>query len=348
MAVSPSGAAAVGPDPALPDVLAHFGIPLGSWEVLGPLVAGTGRHRGFRVRAEGREWAVKRHSSGATVERLASTHALELRLADNGFPVAPLRRTRDGETLVREGSAWYSLHGWAEGQQVSIADRDVTIGDHPDLVGDLARLIAALHQASGPGTDGGDVVNPDRLLELPRGMLHEIRRPRRHLLSRWQALRLKPSKSEFDRWILHVLPELAERADRLSRQSITPGVGGSDILLIHNDVNWENLIFDERFRVRALLDFDNAVPAPRALEVGACAVVLVGSDPVRVEMFVSAYEAASGVPLDRELVGLAMELKCVRSVLASVLAHLGHGTDIAELRTWSHHLYESLQALPQR
>lgn len=348
MAVSPSDSAAVGPDPALPDVLAHFGISLGSWEVLGPLVAGTGRHRGFRVRAEGREWAVKSHTSAATVEGLAATHALELRLTDNGFPVAPLRRTQYGETLVREGSTWYSLHGWVEGQQISIADRDATIGDHPDLVGDLARLIAALHQTSGTLAGDTDAVDPDLLLELPRDLLREIRRPRRRLLSRWQALRLKPGKTEFDRWILHVVPELAERAARLSRQSVTPGVGGSDIVLIHNDVNWENLIFDERFRVRALLDFDNAVPAPRALEVGACAVVLVGADPARVESFVSAYEAAFGAPLDRELVRLAMELKCVRSVLASVMTHLGHGTDSARLRTWSHHLYESLGALPPR
>lgn len=328
---------------ANPAVLEAFRLDPSSVELVRPLVSGSGRTRGFRVQVDGRDWALKRYTTRAAVERLAISHPLELRLAEAGFPVAPLRVAGAGETVVRDGPVWYSLHRWVAGQQVSIADRDAVIGARPHLVGELAAMIATLHMVSGQTPDEGEDPDLDRLLRMPHANVRRIRRPRRGVLSKWQMLRVKPRKSDFDRWILRVLPEVATRAEALTEVSISHRVDRSEIGLIHNDVNWENLILDEGCHVRALLDFDNVVRAPWVLEVGACAVVLAGAAPHKVDLFVSGYEATSGVALDRDLVRLGMELKCVRSIITSVLAYLDGGTDTRLLAPWCHHLHESLR-----
>ena len=73
---------------------------------------------------------------------------------------------------------------------------------------------------------------------------------------------------------------------------------GSDIVLAHNDLNWENLVLGDDLEVLAVLDFDNACLLPRALDLGAAAVVLVGSDERRLDDFLQAYADAAGREVD--------------------------------------------------
>lgn len=345
MATPPSAGTDTAPELLVERVLVHFGIATTSLESISPLVSGSGRHHGFRVRADGISWALKRHSSPAALERLARSQSLELRLADAGFPVAPMWRSTAGETSVREGTDRYSLHEWVEGRQVSVVRRDAVIEKNPGFVGEMARLVAELHLISSEHPDTAALADPDRILRAPRTNLRQIRRPGRRLLPAWQLLRAKPGKSDFDRWIVRTLPGVGTRAEALARRSIAARVGPSDVGLIHNDLNWENLVFDDEFRVRALLDFDNAASAPWVLEVGAGAVVLVGPDPSRVEEFVTAYEETRGESLDREQVDLAMELKCVRSIMTSVVSYLEGQVDGHLLEPWCVDLHASLQRL---
>ncbi|WEV76938.1 phosphotransferase [Janibacter cremeus] len=329
-------------------VLARFGLPPASLESIAPVVSGAGRHAGLRVRADGREWVLKGHTSARSIERLALSHPLELRLAEVGFPVAPLCRALTGATLVEDGAVQYALHGWVDGRQIAIGERDELLARHPGVASELAMLVGRMHLVSAQqelGAAGSRRGEADRLLTLPRLSLAEIRRPGRRLFRRLHALRLNPAKSAFERWIISVLPEMASRAEWLAGQSIARRVGRADLGLIHDDLNWENLVFDEAFRVRALLDFDNATVAPWVLEVGAAAVVLVGTDPRTVEEFVSAYEEASRMPVERDLVRVAMELKCVRSILTSIIAHLDGNGATARRALWCHHLHESLGAV---
>lgn len=329
--------------------LGQFGLDPSAVESVRPLVSGVGRHHGLRVRADGREWVLKGHSSRRAIDRLAISHALELGLADEGFPVAELRRTASGLTLVAGEHAHYDLHGWVDGDQQAIADRDGLLARQPAVVGELARVLGRLHRISrhldlGDGAARGDA---DRLLRSPLASVHRLRRPSRRLLSRWQALRLKRSTSDFDRWILEVLPGIARYAERLATESIAPLVDASGMGIVHNDLNWENLIWDERMRVRAVIDFDNAAMAPWAAEVGSAAVVLVGTDPHTVEEFVSRYEAVSGAAVDRAVVRLTMEAKCVQSILNTIVLHLD-GQGATPLRVqWCQHLYGSLGALSE-
>ena len=349
MALSRAGRTPAGtPAPSdIRDVLAAFGLDLASTEVTSPLVSGGGVVTGARLRSDGREWALKEYSTSSALERLAMAHTLEARLAAAGFPVAALHTGPAGETIVGVGAASYSMHEWVDGQHLSIVDRDVLTEARPHLVRELGGLIATLHAISSQIPFDGPPTDPDRLLTGSRAALRQIRWSRRRWLSRWQRLRLKSGKSDFDRWVLDVLPEVARRADDLATTSIASRVEPSEVGLIHNDINWENLVLDKEFRVEAVIDFDNVTRAPWVLEVGAAAVVLAGAAPHKVEEFVSAYEDVAGRRLDRDLVRLGMKMKCVRSITTSIVAHLDGRADPRRLAPWCRDLQASLRALDQ-
>lgn len=328
-----------------PAVLAAFGLDPASVVTVSPLISGGGIVTGALLRSDAQKWALKGYTTGAARERLAMAHALEARLAAAGFPVAALHAAPGGDTIVRVGPAWYALHDWVDGRHLSVLDRDGVTEAGPRLVGQLGSLIATLHTTSSRIPFDGVPEDPDRLLRAPRATLRHVRWSRRRWLSGWQRLRLKPGKSAFDWWVLDILPEIAQRADAFAETSIAARVHPWEIGLIHNDVNWENLVLDEQLGVRAVIDFDNVVRAPWVLEVGAAAVVLVGSAPDKVEEFVSAYEDVVGHDLDRDLVRLGMELKCVRSLATSIAAHLDGRVDPGRIAPWCHDLHDSLRAL---
>lgn len=331
----------------IPAVLVAFGLDPASVKTVSPMVSGGGVVTGARLRWDGREWALKGYSADAALERLATAQTLEVQLASAGFPVAPLRAAPGGESIVEVGDASYSLHEWVGGQHVSIEDRDEVTDAHPHLVGHLGGLIATLHAISRHVPHEGPPTDPDRLLAAPRATMRQIRRSRRRWLSAWQRLRLKPGKSDFDRWVLEILPEVAHRSDGLAETSVASRVPPSEVGLIHNDVTWENLVLDEQFRVRALIDFDNVTRAPWALEVGAAAAVVAGAAPDKVEEFVSAYEEGAGRGLDRDLVRVGMEVKCLRSITTSIVAHLGGHADPRRLAPWCRDLHATLRTLEQ-
>lgn len=333
------------PEPAVLRVLEVFG--LSSVESVGRLTVGSGPERSLRVRAGGGDWVLKRYSGAVDLSRLLRAHRWEEHLAQAGFPVAPLRRSSSGESLVTEGGASYAVHGWVRGRQVSIVDRDALLERRPGLAGDLGAMVGTLHRISsereegaGAGADGG----PDQLLRAPRHGVRALRRPRPRppWVSRWHALRRQRDKTDFDRWIIQVLPGVATQARRLARRSLAARPGPPDIGLIHHDLNWENLVLDEGLRPCALLDFDNSTRAPWMIEVGSAAVVLAGTDRVLVERFLTGYQSRSPVTIDRGLVRQAMELKCVQSILNSVLLYLDGDTDTTLREPWCRQLHAAL------
>lgn len=346
------------PDTVILGVLRDFGIPGPSVEAVSPLVSVGTRERSVRVQATDGEWVLKRHPPDG-LKRLQEAHGLELALQRDGFPVAPLRRAEHGGTLVRTDTAVWSMHAWVSGRHLSIAERDTASALAPKLPAHLGAMVGALHRVSGGqdkvepaniarSSEAGDVDvdDPDRLLRAPLHAVRRLRRPRIRPpgLPPVQALRLRTEKTDFDRWILRTLPEVVQHARRLSRHSFS-GVGPQDVGLIHHDLNWENIVLDEDLRLRALLDFDNATRAPWMIEVGSAAVVLAGTDPVRLERFLSAYQAESGIEVEARLVRVAMELKCVQSILNSLVIYLAGDTDITLREPWCRHLLASLREL---
>ncbi|UFU02395.1 phosphotransferase [Ruania suaedae] len=328
-------------------VLARYGFADSSVERVEPLTRRL-KNENYRVRAGDADWVVKCHSSTPDLQRLELAQTLERRLADVGFPVAPIQQSDSGHTLVQEGGAHYSLHAWVDGRQTTIAERDRVIARHPGFVPGIATALGTMHAVAGtlPRPPGEPpAARADDLLTGPARASRRLRRlrPRPPLLSAMHMVRLKPGKSTFDRWIIGNLPGVARSADRLAAQSLRTS---PEPIAIHNDINWENLIFDEDFTLRALLDFDNAMYAPPVIEVGAAAVVLVGTQRSRVDAFLAAYEDASHRRTDRDAVELAMRVKCAQSILNSVGSHLaGRVGDPDLLASWCSHLLDSLREL---
>lgn len=330
-------------------MLGAFGIPADAAETVRPLSSGHGPNRKLHLQALGQDWILTRFGEGRREALRRSTHELEAALADQGFPVAPLKPASSGEVVVRHHGADYSLRQVVRGRHHSIADREALHVQDPTLADRLGTLVGTMHRVSSRLAQSGAATrtDPDHLLKAPRYAVRALRRPRRRPLraSRWQSLQRSRHQSDFDRWILRTVPEVMARARALSTCSIADRVGPGDTGLAHHDLNWENLIFDDALQVRAVIDFDNAIHLPWALEVGAAAVVLIGTDPARLTRFVTAYEQASGITLDPELVGLGMEVKCVQSILNGVIGHLDDPTGQARRRDWTGHLHASLQDL---
>lgn len=303
----------------------------------------------YRVRAGGRDWVLKCHQGHGAGQRLEFSQRLELTLADAGLPVLRPTQVASGKATVETTAGLFTLHPWVEGRQISIDQRDTTHARHPDLARSLGMLIGEVHRVGLTALPSADprTVDVSSLLSGPRRTVRSIRYGRPYRFRKTLRLRLHPRRSEFGTWILRQLPSLRREAARLPTAAVAQRIDSTDVVLAHNDVNWENLIFDDEFSVLALLDFDNAAPMPRSLDVGAAAAVLVGAAEDRLAEFLDGYVQAAGVRVDESAVLLGMRWKCLRSILFSVDAHLSDRIGDTEMvATWCRHLHECQLDLP--
>ncbi|WP_210438709.1 phosphotransferase enzyme family protein [Nocardioides xinjiangensis] len=325
--------------------LAQFGFHGRDVERLEQLPQGV-KNVNFRVRAADRDWVLKLHASPGAAERLMLTHRLETCLVEAGLPVARLHRPAAGGTFVATDAGTFTLHGWVDGHQISIGERDAVHASHPDLVRDLGQLLGDLHREGRQALADPDAGVPvESLLSAPARTVASIRHGRPHRFRK--TARLRRNGGAFDRWVLSVLPGLFRDAALLASPRVAAILDPGDVILAHNDVNWENLVLDRDFAVLALLDFDNAAPLPRALDVGAAAAVLVGADEERLHRFLEAYALAFGTAVGRSAVHLGMRWKCVRSILWSVDAYVsGRVADVDLVAAWCRHLAVCWSELP--
>lgn len=334
----------------LAKVCGQFGLHEVEPDRVRPLTARI-RPDSFQIRADGRDWVLKRHTAGAELARLPAAHRLELHLHAVGFPVAALWRSPTGMTLLEENGVHYSLHEWITGRRFAVADRVRLNRQDPKFLGRLGSTLGSLHTAStAAGLRNADlpVTAVPTLLTGPAEIAHRIRRPRRRIppLSLWQQLRTQRVKNDFDEWIIGVFSDITRAADDLPLSPAAQRLQQSEIIPIHNDINWENLLFDNDLDLVALLDFDNLCRSPRLVEVGAAAVVLAGSDHDALQQFISAYEETTRLSADREALVLAMRAKCLRSILVSISTYLrGDLTETTLLQSWCQHLHASFLEL---
>lgn len=332
-------------DRAAQFALRQFGYAPSDVESMDRLPQGI-KNLNYRVRAGGQEWVLKCHQAAGAAGRLAFSHRLELTLANAGFPVAELQRLESGDTFAKTEAGIFTLHAWVRGQQISIDARDLAHDQHPGLAGELGSMLGLLHRC-GADALGEPVAMVDvaALLAGPSRTVASIRHGRPHRFRK--TLRLRTSKAEFDRWILRNLAGLYRDAANLSSPRAASLIDPADGVLAHNDLNWENLIFDQELDVAAVLDFDNACLMPRALDVGAAAVVLVGADVARLDRFLAGYSAEAGEQVSRAAVLVGMRWKCARSLLWSIDSYLsGRVADTELVATWCRHLHDCLRALP--
>lgn len=327
--------------------LREFGFAEGTVEEFERLPRGIMNHN-YRVRASGEEWVLKCHRGSDVAGRRDATHRLELHLLARGLPVAHLRTPLSGGTYVETPAGLFTLHRWVPGCQISIADRAATHEGHPGLAGHLGELLGDLHRTAGALADlPGPELESGQMLRGPLAAVGSIRHGPPGRFRKVPALRLRRGKSDFDRWVLARLPVLFEAAAGLADPSVAALVDPDDVVLDHNDLNWENLVLDDSVHVRAVLDLDNAAWVPRVMAVGAAAAVLVGPEPDRLDRFLDAYERVAGVSVDRRGVLVGMHAKCLRSTLRSIDLYLsGRVVDTTMLAPWCEHLDQCREALP--
>lgn len=288
----------------------------------------------FRVRACGEDWVLKCHPGARAAQSLARTQRFEQALAHDGLPVARLHRTPSGDTVVTQPSGSFTLHSWVEGRHIPIDRRDDTFSGSPQLASRLGELVGHLHRV---GTDlaGTDRIDVARLLAGPRRSVSSIRRGPPHRFQKMARLRLRRSPSDLDRWILQRWPWLRREARQLGSADLAPRFDATDVVLAHNDLNWENLLLGPDLDIVAVLDFDNATPMPRALDLGAAAAVLIGPHEDRLTDFLEAYAETTGHVPNRDLVRIGMRWKCVRSMLWSIDSRVsGRVADERMVATW--------------
>lgn len=331
----------------LQDVLSHYDFYQGTIDELITIPQRL-TNLNARFRIADRQWVIKRYTDSNTQERLALSHQVQRLLDACHFPVARLEQTREGATLVQRGEDFYSVHTWVSGVHIDGVALYLK-GSAPDvaIIEEIAHSLGNYHRymrehfagAAQHAADG----TLEKIIRQPAGLALRIRQKRQREPLRELWRKCKPNKNDFERWLKNAAPLLAQ-ADALALIKPQHFQAPDDLIVAHNDLNWENLIFDERQRLKAVIDFDNVVVTHRMFEVGAACVVFAGSDTALRQRFLDAYCTSAGMDLDMNALEVGMKIKCLKSVLWSVWAYLnGNIVDHAMLADWCTFLTRCLE-----
>jgi Ser/Thr protein kinase RdoA (MazF antagonist) len=270
------------------------------------------QNQNAKVSVDGVDYVIKRYDQDRMPALIQLSHSLQLRLFKAGFPVARLECLDDGNSLFYDGQYAYSVHRWVSGHHFEFPNAD---GDVPaPLLEEVARVLGLLHSVTIKECPYAGETTASEM------MAQELLSSRPERKKNWFKLVLRLKRTKLEREVLAAWGPIRQLARRLA---ITHENFG-EMLLVHNDINWQNIIFDESDKLLALIDFDNIRYAPRALEIGYAALVLVGAHDERLKQFVRVYSEVAGVSVDLDAVKLAMRIRCLRSynwVFQTVLNH---------------------------
>ncbi|WP_459918234.1 phosphotransferase [Desulfocicer niacini] len=267
-----------------------------------------------------RKWVIKQYDPEEINERFQLSHQFQKQIFDFGFPIPKLEVARCGDSLVREGNFFYSVHQWVSGFSLLPFMQNISV--HEETILDVAQATGNLHRLSGQlfGHIKKDA------LSISTGFLFKKARLNTDTLfsrngwriSFFNQLRLKFRKNEFDRWILSRLNRLSIIASKI--ESLTPSYDCyfHRMIPIHNDIGWDNLIFDKENRLLAMIDFDNLIVGPQVYELGGAAIVICGPDEAAIEKFIEVYSKISGLVFNHDAIMIAMAIKCLGSILFSL------------------------------
>jgi len=257
------------------------------------------------VEAAGQRWVLKvHHRCGTDADRLAETHRFVEFLARHGYPTPAPQPAASGRTLVAAAGRLCALFPFVEGTPFEPGRRDQLLAAGLSL-GQLHRLSREFH----PQTSQTAHAAVARILSHNRRELERV------------AGRLAPG---LERRLSHCLGS----AESLAEPQPGP--------MIHGDFRGQNVLFSGD-RVAGVLDFDNAEPAPRLIDLAYAlvffAAVLASAPMTREELesFLAAYESESPLS-EREREGLPAYLRFswVRGMLLwARIAYLDRASDKA-------------------
>jgi homoserine kinase type II len=246
--------AASQPDEELGAVLGRFGI-----EPVAVSALPAGRYNThWRVTSAAGEYALRRYNRARLAVSIPYEHAMLAHVAARGWPVAEPLRSLDGATVVERDGRCYALFPFLRGEPGPA--HNVA---HLRIKG---RLLARLHRDMATFGDSeqrrgfGRVWELDIALQTSRfatfnAMVREFGHEHGRLASAIRAQRYRS------------LRELA----RL-------GYGDLADIQIHGDFQRDNLLFD-RGELAGVLDFDNAHPDARAVDIAWSIISDCGEPP---------------------------------------------------------------------
>ncbi|WP_321371045.1 phosphotransferase [uncultured Desulfuromusa sp.] len=303
----------------------------------------------YRIKIGKLSWVIKFYPSSANNSRTKLSHQLQSTLYDNGFPLAKLETTKDQSFFVEKDDSFYTVHQWVEGKHLSpLTDSNlITNAAVTQIACSLAKMHRIVSSTSFVPPDEINAIHWERLFSKSIEQCSSLMHRRSWHFSRFNSLKLKWRKSNFDGWIIDRLPFFLEIAKKLNDEIFHEDVfvNGNEIP-IHNDINWENIIFDSTGDLLAYIDFDNSIYADRLYEVGAAAIVISGSDELKLKVFIEAYNDAFGEVCSDRVIYAAMVIKCLNSILFSINSYLkGKIKNYQMLESWCLYLEKSLESI---
>jgi Ser/Thr protein kinase RdoA (MazF antagonist) len=230
--------------------LSHYDV--GVIESIRELPRGSGDSPKVVVKTHGRTLLLKRRGAGKDDERRINlSHALQTHLEARRFPIAPLARTRTGATFVRTGDRAYELFAYVEGDGF-----DASRGACAEAGGALAQMHRLAADFTPAWAPTGSSFHDKPQVEASLSTLTE----------RLDAAGPAPEER------LEVVAErLREAYSHAAARANDAGVHVWPSQVIHGDWHPGNLIF-RAGRVAAVLDFDAARIAPRAMDLAGGAL----------------------------------------------------------------------------
>lgn len=296
----------------------------------------------LKVDLPGNSFIVKKYESGFDKNRLLFTHEVQRDLLKVGFPLPKIETTKDNTTIVQVNGVAFVVQQWMDGECYS----QIELNRHNDyIVDNIGMLIGKLHRFVSERQyeiENDFCIHIDSILAKPSALIGSLLAANRFGISGILKLKLKVWKNSYDRWIITNHKKWVKALSILNKINIEKSYF-DHIIPIHNDINWENILFDKDNKIKAVIDFDNMHYAPRAYEVGAAAIVIAGADRDRLKRFLNNYSTASGFVDQKNTLYCCMLIKCLSSIAFSAQAYIdGKKENIDLLYKWSTYLSKCL------
>jgi Ser/Thr protein kinase RdoA (MazF antagonist) len=268
---------------------------LGNLESIRPFAAGSNRAPKARVSTDSGAFLLKRLApSRADLARLRFQHQVIQHLAEAGFPVAEVQRTRMNQTIAERGSHYYELSRWIDGHRYRYCPKQAKAS---------GSAMAAMH----------DLLSPLKK-EAPRRRGYHDRRDVA------QALVVMAEEYPGDSY------ERVADLLRVARRSVRPHWETLPTAVVHGDWHPGNLLMGTD-RVAAVIDLESACLEPRVSDLanGLLQFSLnrtagspvdswpVASDLTLLGSLLSGYQLVARVPLGK------VELDCIPSLMIEAM-----------------------------
>ena len=229
-------------------VLSHYEI--GTIKRMRAYPRGSRRAPKARILADMGEYLLKRRAPGREDPyRVAFSHRLQLTLAEHGFPVARLVGTRhDNNSMVQHDDAVYELFEYVKGQFFNNSNRCTQYSGYT-----LARLHTLL--------SGHEIIyNP------PEGTYHAAAGLKNYIAAIPRAVSTVDVDAD-EAELLSTSSFLKNAYDDATQRVEVLGYSNWPKVVIHGDWHPGNLLFDDKHKVIAVIDFDSARLEPRVADL---------------------------------------------------------------------------------